>query len=64
MPGPSFPDSIRINCPYCGERFEAIVDATSGDADYIEDCPVCCRPIEFRLTTDGEDFSLDADRDA
>jgi hypothetical protein len=58
------PDSIRITCPYCGERFEAVVDTTAGDADYVEDCPVCCRPIELKLTIEGEDFSLDADRDS
>ena len=57
------PDSIRITCPYCGERFEAIVDASSGDADYIEDCPACCRPIELRLHVDGDNATLDADRD-
>ena len=57
------PASIRIRCPYCGERFEAVVDPSAGDADYIEDCPVCCRPIELRLCTDGDGFSLDAERD-
>lgn len=58
------PDSKRITCPYCGERFEAVVDTSAGDSDYVEDCPVCCRPIELRLSIEGDDFSLDADRDA
>ena len=57
------PDSRRITCPYCGERFEAIVDASAGDAEYVEDCPVCCRPIELHLSVDGDDVRLDADRD-
>jgi cysteine-rich CPXCG protein len=57
------PDSIRITCPYCGERFEALVDTSAGDADYVEDCPVCCRPIELRLSTQGDDFDLEASRD-
>jgi hypothetical protein len=56
-------DSIRITCPYCGERFEAVVDASAGSAEYVEDCPVCCRPINLQLTADGDDVSLDADRD-
>jgi len=38
-----------VDCPYCGEPFEAEVDEYSGSQDYIEDCPVCCRPIEFSL---------------
>jgi hypothetical protein len=41
--------SRRVRCPYCGERFETLVDLSAGPASYIEDCQVCCRPIEFRL---------------
>lgn len=57
-------DSLTIRCPFCGERFEAVVDASGGDAEYIEDCPVCCRPIHMQLHAgdDGE-LGLDADRD-
>jgi hypothetical protein len=58
-------DSIHITCPFCGERFEALVDTSSGDAEYTEDCPVCCRPIAMHLRTgQGGDFDgLDVDRD-
>lgn len=58
-------DSIHIACPFCGERFEAVVDASGGDAEYVEDCPVCCRPITLRLSADddGDGFALDASRD-
>ena len=47
-------DSTFVRCPYCGERFEAVVDASGGAADYVEDCPVCCRPITFRIEADEE----------
>lgn len=58
-------DSIFLNCPFCGERFEALADASEGEADYIEDCPVCCRPISLHLRTgdDGGFAGLDATRD-
>ncbi len=58
-------DSAFIICPYCGERFEALVDASAGDAEYIEDCQVCCRPITVRLSTgeNGDGLVLDATRD-
>lgn len=46
-------------CPYCGEAVEALVDLSAGDQEYIEDCPVCCRPIIFALYTDGVEWSLD-----
>ena len=45
-------ESRTLRCPYCGERFEALVDASAGDVAYVEDCPVCCRPIEVQLRVD------------
>jgi len=46
---------VPVQCPYCGERLETRVDLTAGEREYIEDCEVCCRPIEFaiELTEDG-----------
>jgi hypothetical protein len=56
-------ESVRIRCPFCGERFEALVDASGGSADYVEDCPVCCRPIELHLRTDATATSKASDAD-
>jgi hypothetical protein len=39
---------VAVQCPYCGERLETRVDLTA-DESYIEDCQVCCRPIEFSI---------------
>ena len=50
----------RLHCPYCGEAIELPVDASAGDQRCIEDCPVCCRPIELRVSVDGDDVALDA----
>jgi Cysteine-rich CPXCG len=41
-----------VQCPYCGESFETQLDTSSGSARYVEDCQVCCRPIEFNLEVD------------
>jgi hypothetical protein len=41
-----------IQCPYCGESFETLVDLSAGSASYIEDCQVCCQPIELNLEVD------------
>ena len=38
---------IVVDCPYCGERYETPVDLTAGSFSYVEDCQVCCRPIEL-----------------
>ena len=41
-----------VQCPYCGESFETPLDTSSGSAGYVEDCQVCCQPIEFSLEVD------------
>lgn len=41
-----------IRCPYCGESFEAQLDLSGGSAEYIEDCQICCQPIEFSVAVD------------
>ena len=38
---------VAIQCPYCGERFETAVDLSAGSFSYVEDCQVCCQPIEL-----------------
>ena len=47
-------------CPYCGEPVEIVLDLSIGAQQFIEDCPVCCRPIEFDLHTDGLEWTLGA----
>lgn len=42
-------NTIRINCPYCGETFETLLDSSEAGSSYIEDCYVCCRPIRFSV---------------
>ena len=41
-----------VECPYCGESFETPVDTSSGSARYVEDCQICCQPIQFSLEVD------------
>ena len=53
-------DSQVIDCPYCGESYELIVDVSESEQRYIEDCYVCCAPIQFTVTVapNGEVFVL------
>jgi transcription elongation factor Elf1 len=52
-----------VACPYCGEPTEITVDDEGGKQTFIQDCDVCCHPIQIRarVTEDGE-VELDADR--
>lgn len=43
-----------IQCPYCGESIEVLVDCSVVSQDYIEDCHVCCRPISFNIAVSEE----------
>jgi hypothetical protein len=47
--GPRAEEFVAFQCPYCGERLETAVDLSAGEREYIEDCQVCCRPIEFGI---------------
>ena len=41
-----------VQCPYCWEQIEIMVDPTLEEQDYIEDCSVCCSPIHFKIQLD------------
>lgn len=58
-------EDYSLGCPYCGEGMSTSVDCSSGSHDFIEDCPVCCRPIEFHaeIDADGQLVELSARRD-
>ena len=43
---------VSVQCPYCGERFETRIDLTTNDPGYVEDCQICCRPIEIGIERD------------
>jgi len=42
--------SHHIQCPYCGESFELLVDCSIPQQSYVEDCEVCCRPILLNVS--------------
>jgi transcription elongation factor Elf1 len=48
-------------CPYCSERISMVLDTSVKRQTYIEDCEVCCHPIQVRYTVqDDEIFEFDA----
>ena len=46
-------EARSIMCPHCGESIEIVVDLSEPEQTYIEDCSVCCRPIEIRVQAAG-----------
>jgi len=50
-----------IYCPYCGEMISILIDASVESQQYIEDCQVCCRPIDIRVEVSADgDCQVDA----
>ena len=45
-----------FTCPYCWECISMILDPEEKSSDYIEDCEVCCRPIELVFRFSGENL--------
>ena len=49
-------------CPHCWETIHLTLDLSVAGQSYIEDCPVCCRPMSVSYAaTDGELDSLDVE---
>lgn len=50
-------------CPYCSQRISMLLEELYGAQSYIEDCEVCCNPIQISYEVqDGEIVSLEAIR--
>jgi hypothetical protein len=50
--------SAPAGCPYCGEPVELAVDPGGGNVqEYVEDCPVCCRPWRVTVRWDPAGFA-------
>lgn len=42
-----------FSCPYCWQSISMLLDPSVSTQTYIEDCEVCCRPIEIRYCADN-----------
>jgi len=42
-------EEISIECPHCGELFFTTADLSEGSYSTVEDCQVCCRPMEITI---------------
>jgi hypothetical protein len=53
-------ETTFIQCPYCWEQIEVVVDCSAGNQAYVEDCSVCCRPIVMTVAiSQGEVVSIE-----
>jgi hypothetical protein len=52
--------SETIQCPYCGQSFDLVIDTSIASQRLTTDCEVCCRPFEVLVECEpGEVLSLE-----
>ena len=47
-------EEYDIDCPYCGETINVMIDCSIPSQQYVEDCQVCCSPILISASVDAE----------
>ena len=47
-----------ICCPYCGETIDILIDASLSEQEYIEDCQVCCCPMNISVSIEDKDIAV------
>ncbi|HSP18652.1 MAG TPA: CPXCG motif-containing cysteine-rich protein, partial [Myxococcaceae bacterium] len=60
-PGPAPADRVALGvaCPYCGEQVAVHAEPTGMSIEqYVEDCPVCCRPWLVHLERSSSGVAL------
>jgi len=60
-------NDAAYDCPVCFEPNFVAVDPSGGRRQrFVEDCPVCCRPIAFvvEVDRDGDPIVVSAELDA
>ncbi len=38
-----------FQCPHCWESISILIDPSTASQTYVEDCEVCCNPMEFHI---------------
>lgn len=46
-----------FQCPYCWEEVSILVDVSVSNQSFIEDCEVCCNPIQFTVSVEAGEIT-------
>lgn len=55
-------ETQKVQCPYCGEIIEIDIETLDEEQSFIEDCTVCCRPIQYDVAPGGDGPEITASR--
>ena len=45
-----------FQCPHCWEEVSILLDKSISNQTFIEDCEVCCNPLEFSVSFQNEEL--------
>ncbi|HSI69810.1 MAG TPA: CPXCG motif-containing cysteine-rich protein [Gillisia sp.] len=45
-----------FQCPYCWEEISMLLDPSLTSQSYVEDCEICCNPIQIRVEFTDNDL--------
>ncbi|MFC0604592.1 CPXCG motif-containing cysteine-rich protein [Winogradskyella pulchriflava] len=46
-----------FQCPYCWEQISMLIDTSQKQQNYIEDCEICCNPIQLSITVLNQEIT-------
>jgi Cysteine-rich CPXCG len=53
LASPGLIEFVSVECPYCWQNYGTQVDLSGGSFTHVEDCQVCCQPIELECEVDA-----------
>lgn len=51
---------VKFQCPYCFESISMVFETLYGKQSYIEDCEVCCSPIEVAYRVENDEVVVES----
>jgi hypothetical protein len=45
-----------FQCPYCWQSISVLLDPSVAQQTFVEDCEVCCQPIEITVTFEANEL--------
>ena len=51
-------DEHAFNCPYCDAPITVLLDLSTDEQSYIEDCEVCCQPMQIYYQLEEAEIAL------
>lgn len=46
-----------FQCPYCWQSISVLLDPSVAEQTFVEDCEVCCQPIEITVTFESNELA-------